>query len=181
MPPAAARARLGWPVHRRVVLWVGEPRREKRLDLVEATFARLRGRHPDLDLRPVSRAPRQHVMWAMNASDVFLFPSDVEGSPVVVKEAMACNLPVVATEVGDLPELFRGVRGCRLSGAAPDQLAARVEALLVDGSRSAGREAVRHLSTAAEARRIIALYEEVLAPRPRRARVAAIMRSNRAP
>ena len=69
----------------------------------------------------------------------------------------------------------------RLSGAAPDQLAARVEALLADGSRSAGREAVRHLSTAAEARRIIALYEEVLAPRPRRARVAAIMRSNRAP
>lgn len=162
MPKVEARVALGWPLDRRILAWVGDPRAEKRVDLVRKTHEILRQSDPKLELRLVSRAPHRHIPLAMNAADVFLFPSDHEGSPVVIKEAMACNLPIVATPVGDLPELFRGVRGCVLSSPHPEALAADARALLATGERSAGREAVRHLSTENEALRIIAVYEEVL-------------------
>ncbi|MBM3189970.1 MAG: glycosyltransferase family 4 protein, partial [Chloroflexi bacterium] len=101
-------------------------------------------------------------------ADVLLLTSDHEGSPTVVKEAMACNLPIVSTKVGDVPQVIAGVEGCYLAEQTPDDLAEKVEAALAFGGRTRGREAIQHLQTEGEARRLIALYEEVLA-RKRRA------------
>ena len=78
---------------------------------------------------------------------------------------MACNLPIVSTPVGDVPELFRGVEGCRIAAQDPAAMADAVGALLALGGRSRGREAIRRLSTAQEARQVVALYDEVLAAR----------------
>ena len=162
IPRPEARARLGWPAERRTLLWVGDPRREKRIDRVRDTFERLRPRHPDLDLEIVSRRPHDHIPIVMNAADVLILTSEHEGSPVVIKEAMACNLPIVSTAVGDVPERVRGVDGCRISEPAPEILARHVSELLGSGRRSDGRRAIEPLSTAREADRILEIYRTVL-------------------
>lgn len=160
-----ARAKLGWPLDRQVILWVGEARPEKRLDLLRAAHALLAERGLDADLRLISGVPHDSVPTYMNASDVFALASMAEGSPVVVKEAMACNLPVVSTDVGDVADVIAGVEGCYLADANAEDLAGKLEKALRIGGRTRGREAVAHLQQEGEAQAIISLYGEVLSSR----------------
>lgn len=52
------------------------------------------------------------VVELLNSSSCLLLTSRWEGSPNIVKEAMACNLPIVSTNVGDVEWLLDGVEGC---------------------------------------------------------------------
>ncbi len=164
-PRDDARAQLGWPVDTRVVLWLGDPRPEKRLDLVHAAYDKLHQRRPDTTLRVVSKVPHQTVPLYMNAADVLILCSDTEGSPVVIKEAMACNLPIVSTAVGDVPAVIQGVEGCYLADQTPEDLADKLDLALTYARRTSGRQAIQHLQTRGEARTILGLYERVLARR----------------
>ncbi len=51
----------------------------------------------------------------MKASDVLLLTSYWEGSPNVIKESMACNLPIISVDVGDVKEVISGTFNCFLS------------------------------------------------------------------
>lgn len=55
---------------------------------------------------------RQETARLYQQADLMLLTSISEGSPQVVKEAMAANLPIVSTQVGDVKELFRGTKLC---------------------------------------------------------------------
>jgi glycosyltransferase involved in cell wall biosynthesis len=160
-----ARAAVGWSGSHSVVAWVGDPRPEKRVDLAHATYQVLRQQRPDVELKVVSKVPHADIPAYLNAADVLLLTSDHEGSPVIIKEAMACNLPIVATAVGDVPEVIGNVAGCYLAEQTPADLAAKVALALDFGGRTRGREAIAHLQTGEEARRILALYQEVLGQR----------------
>ena len=101
----------------------------------------------------------------MSAADALLVTSRAEGSPNVVKEAMASELPVVSTPVGDVAERLGGVAGCHVRPAEPDLLAEAVVAALRNGRSPQARRAVASLSTEAVARRVLAVYERVLGRR----------------
>lgn len=58
---------------------------------------------------------REKVVFYFNAADFMILCSDHEGSPNAIKEAMACNLPIVSTPVGDVKELFEGVKNCYIT------------------------------------------------------------------
>jgi len=87
-----------------------------------------------------------------------------EGSPNVVKEAMACDLPIVSTAVGDVAELVGGVPGCYISESRPEDIAANLALALRFGRRTRGRERLLRLGLDSHtiARRILAIYEEML-------------------
>jgi teichuronic acid biosynthesis glycosyltransferase TuaC len=172
-PRTDARAKLGWPQEGKVVLWLGDPRPEKRLDVVRASYDNLRQRHSDVTLQVVSKVPHQTVPLYMNAADVLILCSDTEGSPVVIKEAMACNLPIVSTAVGDVPAVIQGVEGCHLAEQTVEDLADKLELALARDRRTEGRQAIQHLQTQGEARTILALYERVLARHTQAARKGA--------
>jgi glycosyltransferase involved in cell wall biosynthesis len=160
-----ARRKLGWDPAKETVLWVGDPRPEKRLDLVHAAFDLLAQRRSDVELQVVSRVPHAQVPTYMSAAHVLILPSDHEGSPVVIKEAMACNLPVVAVDVGDVAQVIGGVPGCYLAERTAKDLADKLELALAGGEgaapeRGAGRAAIQHLQTSAEARAILDVYEK---------------------
>ena len=67
----------------------------------------------------------------MNAADAVLLTSLHEGSPNAVKEAMACDVPVVAVDVGDVRERIGDADGCYVAAATPEALADKL--LLVVG------------------------------------------------
>ena len=94
----------------------------------------------------------------MNACDVLILASEAEGSPMVIKEAMACNLPIVSTDVGDVAEVIGGTAGCFLAEPMIPALAARLGQALDFGGRTAGRAAIMPLALDAIAGRLEALY-----------------------
>jgi teichuronic acid biosynthesis glycosyltransferase TuaC len=75
--------------------------------------------------------PADKMMWLYNAADIILFPSLYECSPVVIKEAMACNKPIVASNVGDIKKVIGTTAGCFVIDAldAQEYLIKIVEAL----------------------------------------------------
>jgi glycosyltransferase involved in cell wall biosynthesis len=83
----------------------------------------------------------------------------------VVKEAMACNLPVVSTATGDVVEVIGGVEGCHICTADPQDIADKLAASLAFGRRTDGRKRVEDLSMERVAERIVDAYGQVLAGR----------------
>ncbi len=108
-------------------------------------------------------APDQVALY-MNACNAMWMVSMIEGSPNVVKEAMACNLPVVSVPVGDTVQLLGGVEGNRLANRDSDALGAAMAAILSAAPESAGRQAImnRGLEMHSVARRILHVYEMAL-------------------
>jgi len=160
-----ARSRLNLPADRKLVLFAAAMRPEKRFDLVQEAFALVQRQLPEVQLVVVSNQPPELVPLYMNACDVLVLASRKEGSPQVVKEAMACNLPIVSTAVGDVREVIAGIEGCYICTADPQDIADKLAAALAFGRRTDGRKRVEDLSMGRVAERIVEAYGQVLAHR----------------
>jgi teichuronic acid biosynthesis glycosyltransferase TuaC len=157
--PAAARLDLGWPVDGQVLLFLGNPDDpRKNVALAEAAATEVVARRPGARLEIVWEMPAERVPTVMNAADVLVFPSLSEGSPNVVKEAMASELPVVATAVGDISERLEGLSCSSVRPPEPGAFAAAIETALEHGRSPAARRAVEPLSTERVARRLLDIY-----------------------
>src|SRR6267378_125149 len=66
------------------------------------------------ELITVFGVDNREMPWHYSAADAMILCSDSEGSPTSVKEALACDLPVVATDVGDIHEIMSGIAGTRI-------------------------------------------------------------------
>src|SRR4030095_5746723 len=105
--------------------------------------------------------------------DVVLLTSLHEGSPNVVKEALACNRAVVSVDVGDVRERIEGIEGCYLALPDASDLAAKLHLVHARQSRVAGRIKMQNLSLEHIAYGLMQFYEEVLLHYGRRASLAA--------
>ena len=90
--------------------------------------------------------------------------SDREGSPTSIKEALACDLPVVATDVGDVREIMSGVAGTLLCTQEVNEIARNLrEALNVPRSgRFERRAAMAKYNQALTVEKILGVYKKVL-------------------
>ena len=148
------------------MLWAGEYFRPiKRWDVVQAAVAKARKKDPAIDLVLLSGKPHVEVPLYMNACDCLLLVSDGEGSPMVIKEAMACNLPIVAFPTGDVAEVVWGTEGCYLCSQDPNEVAAKLCLALQTPQRSNGRERVAQMEQGNIARQIIKVYRETITER----------------
>jgi glycosyltransferase involved in cell wall biosynthesis len=166
IPRDEARRQLGLPPDKRLVLFVGDPALpRKRYDLAQEAVAILNRTLP-AELLLAWGAPHDDIPLFMNACDAFVFTSLQEGSPNVVKEALACNVPVVSVRVGDVPLRLKDVAGCELcADDRPETIAAALERVLRRNQRVAGRDAVRDLDEGRLTQQVIAIYRSVAAPR----------------
>ncbi|MGQ0721124.1 MAG: glycosyltransferase [Candidatus Eiseniibacteriota bacterium] len=163
-PMAVDRASLGLEEGTRYVLFAGRASDERKRHALALQAVEL-ARASVPALRPMSIEKRSHddVAKFLNAADCLLLASRFEGSPNIVKEALACNTPIVATDVGDVRERTRGVINCRVVPDDPREMAGALVEVLRDGRRAEnGRESVRPLDSAAVAERIIGVYRTVL-------------------
>jgi len=169
VPRADARRDLGVPLDRRLVLFAGNPAdARKRYGLAKQAVDWLSRTLPS-ELIVAWGVPHTDMPRLMSACDVLVFTSMQEGSPNVVKEALACDLPVVSVHVGDVAERLRGIEGCELCpDERPEAIAAALARVLDRGQRIAGRQAVTHLDETAITAQLIELYQSVLhrSPRP---------------
>lgn len=73
---------------------------------------------------------RQEVAMLMNACDCGLMTSFSEGSPQFVKESLACNCPIVSTDVGDVSDVIAGIEGCSLTTYEPEDVCEKLYACI---------------------------------------------------
>src|SRR6056297_1318683 len=108
--------------------------------------------------------PYSMIHTYLNACDVLALTSFQEGSPNIIKEAMACNTPVVSTDVGDVKWIIGDTEGCYLTSFTPEDVAAKLqEALLYarEAGKTTGRTRILQLrlDTDTIASKLIAIYE----------------------
>jgi len=174
MESGEARRQLGLASDKRYVLFPASPSRvEKRYELARAGFDRFRAANPtanDLELIVLDNVPHERVPLYMNASEAVLMTSAFEASPVTIREALACNVPVICTDVGDARVVMQDIAGCRIVDADPADIADALRAAL-SGPRRVDARARMHayaLETVAQA--LIALYGHVIQKHGGRAR-----------
>jgi glycosyltransferase involved in cell wall biosynthesis len=163
IPRDEARRHLGLALDRRLVLFAGSPDwPRKRFALAQAAMERVDHRL-GAELVVAWGAPHTDIPYFMSACDTLLFTSMQEGSPNVVKEALACDLPVVSVPVGDVATRLAGVAGCELcADERPETIAAALERVLRRGGRCAGRAAVQELDERLLTQRVIDIYRSVM-------------------
>lgn len=163
-PQSAARAALGWAPDPPVVLFTGgrDPR-NKGLALAEEAFGIAKAEIPTLQFCNIT-APTDpdDMLLHYRAADVLLFTSLREGSPNTVKEALACNLPIVSVPVGDVAERLQGATASVVLPRDAQTLGRAVVDIVRNRRRSNGREVVKSISLEAIAERIAALYRDTL-------------------
>jgi glycosyltransferase involved in cell wall biosynthesis len=160
-----ARRLLGWGADESVLLFnAGRAPAVKGLDLAEEVVARLsRSRRIRFEVMRGDVLP-ERVPLLMSGADCLLVTSRSEGSPNVVKEALACALPVVSVDIGDVRERLEGVRPSCIVSQSPDEIAMAVHEILAKPTRSNGPEVVEVISDHHIAEQLLALYRSALAP-----------------
>lgn len=161
-PRNEARAEVGWRDDERVVLFAANPALPyKRHALAASACEQATQFVGSIRLFVAHGVPPETMPTLMNAADCLLHPSASEGSPNVIKEALACDLPIVATPVGDVPELLANVESCFVCEPRVNDLARALVACLTSPRRSNGSCGSENLSQERTVARLLALYEDV--------------------
>jgi len=162
-PRLIARQKLGLSPTAPLILFPYNPHRvEKRFDLIDRTIAILEKEFPEVQLLVVYNKPYDSIVDYMNACDALVLASDSEGAPMAVREAMACNLPVVSVDVGDVVSVIRGTEGCYICSKSPDDIAAKLSKVLLERKRTNGYFVASQFGLAKSALEIAKIYEELL-------------------
>ena len=159
MPQEDALQRLGLSAEKRLVLFVGIVRPEKRLDVIETAVEILRHEGDRIELVVATGQSHERIPLYMNACDVLALASDFEGSPVVIKEAMACNVPIVSVDVGDVAQVIGGTEGCYVCQRDPADMAEKLRMALDRGQRTDGRRVIQRLGLDATIDSLLRVYE----------------------
>jgi glycosyltransferase involved in cell wall biosynthesis len=155
--------RLNWDSSKKHILFVSASsadRPEKNLKLARLSVEKCG--EIGTELHVLSNITQSEMPVYLNASDLLLLTSKWEGSPNIVKEAMACNVPVVSTDVGDVKWLFGKVEGYMIAESAPETVADAIKktiGFINTGGRS--RIIELQLDSHSVAQKLIRLYEEV--------------------
>lgn len=158
-----ARKICGFEEGKKYIIWCSNPARgEKRYDWACKAVELLHDDH--VVLYPVYDKPHDAVVDYMCAADVLLLTSEMEGSPNVIKEAMACNCPIVSTDVGDVKWVTGGVEGTYVAPCGDiDAISGCLREALRREGRTLGRQRIEEygLTTIEIAKRIRTIYDSV--------------------
>lgn len=162
-----AKSKLGLDPTKSYLLFPGDPSNPRKGYQLAKAATEETQRLTGLPIEILTLWGRQpdEVPWCMNACEAMWMTSLIEGSPNVVKEAMACNLSVVGVPVGDVAELLAGVQGYHVCDRNAMQLARAMTQVLQAKIDVKGREALINLGLSLEqvALRIRNVYARALA------------------
>lgn len=169
IPRSSARAALGWDQDRSYILFGNDPRRSvKNHPLALAAVESLKARGITADLVVASGLSQSTLVQYINACNAVMLSSISEGSPNIVKEAMACNVPVVSTDVGDVRQLIGQTHGCSVCPPNAEALAAGLETALHCTAPTTGRADIAHLERSVIAQCVLVVYKQVIKNREMR-------------
>jgi teichuronic acid biosynthesis glycosyltransferase TuaC len=149
--------KLNWNLDKRHLLFAANPQRpEKNFKLLQEAAGFLSS--SNIEIHTLVNVPNAEMVYYYNSVDVVILTSLREGSPNVIKEAMACNCPLVATDVGDIKEIIGKTEGCFITSFKAMDLAEKIKKALAFNSRTEGRNKIEGLRAENIADKIIEIY-----------------------
>jgi teichuronic acid biosynthesis glycosyltransferase TuaC len=158
-----AKQKVGFTKEHNILFFSNPPDRvEKNLKLAKEAFSLLDQNL--FELHVLSKTPNEEVPYYMNAADVLLMTSLHEGSPNVIKEAMACNLPIVSVDVGDVKIRTQEVKNCHIVSYSASEIKEKLQEVAINNIRTNGREELikQGLDENSVAQKIISIYNKLL-------------------
>lgn len=155
--------KLNWSSGKKHILFASWPERpEKNYGLAKYAVNLMPVKN--LELHYIKEILNSELVYYYNAADVVLLTSIREGSPNVIKEAMACNRPIVSTDVGDVKLIFGDTKGCFITSSEPENVAGMIKDALTFGEKTNGRDRIIELEMDSDsvAKRIIQVYNELI-------------------
>ena len=142
-------------------------REQKRYDRFQNVLKILREKYQlnNIEELKLINTERSLIPYYFNAASLHLLTSDFEGSPNSVKEAMACNIPVVSTDVGNVKEMLSGVEGSYVASTEnAEELAELVYKALNNKNNINSREVLiqKKLDIESVAKNIITIYKKTI-------------------
>ena len=137
----------------------------KDASLAKAAVNELASEGVKVELIELKGYNRDQVNALMYNCDALLMTSKTEGSPQVIKEAMACGCPIVSVDVGDVAERVSGVEGCYVvSSREPAAIAEALQQSLAFSGKTNGRQRIIEMGLSNEqvAKRLVEIYERLL-------------------
>lgn len=150
-----AKQALGFEADFKYVLfssWIGYP--EKNFPLAKEAMSKF----STIPLLEIKNRRREEVNLLLNGSELLLMTSYTEGSPQIIKEAMACNCPIVSTDVGDVRQLLQNTEGTFICEQDASDIADKVAQALAFGRKTKGRDVIAHLDNRFVAEKIVNIY-----------------------
>lgn len=163
---SALKEQFFFSTSKKTILFLADPEREsKNFILAKEACGLINNDNTDFQVR--FNLSHKDVAEVLNAADVLLLTSKWEGSPNVIKEAMACNCPVVATDVGDIRWLLGDEPGHFLTSFEPEDVARKIKEALIFSEqvgRTNGRSRIIELGLDAQtvANKLIEIYKSLL-------------------
>jgi len=159
-----ARKELGLHPEKPYLLFGAHPDNHvKRFPLADSAYKILKSEMPELELVVLHRETQKRLALYMSACDALVFPSFQEGSPNVVKQAMACNMPIVGTDAGDIVQVISNTDHCYVCEPNAEEIADKLRDILKTRPRTNGRENVQHFDEPIVTRQLIDVYELAIA------------------
>jgi teichuronic acid biosynthesis glycosyltransferase TuaC len=137
----------------------------KRFDLVQEAVRLARAEVPELEILQVAGIAQQKLPMYYNAADMLVLPSQAEGSPNAVKEAMAVNLPVICADVGDARDLIGPTEGCFIVSREAGAIARKIIEVCRRNAPTNGREWISQWSLQSAAGKVLSVYDQAMARR----------------
>jgi len=160
IPKKIALNKLGWDSSKKHILFTSSPKRvEKNFKLAKEAYNLLANKN--LELHYLENIPNVDMPFYYNAADVVLLTSLWEGSPNAIKEAMACNRPIVSTDVGDVKQVLTETIGCYITEHNSEKISEKIN-LALNYSQTKGREQITHLDDILIAKKIIEIYKKII-------------------
>ena len=158
-----ARIELGFEKKKKYILFGGAfENLRKNYPLLKKSIELLQ--RDDIVVLEMKGLTRPEVSKLMSACDLFALPSKSEGSPQALKEAMACNCPIMATDVADIRHLLGDVKGHFICSFEPENVASALNSALDFEGRTLGRNRIIELGLENRqvAEKLVRIYERVL-------------------
>lgn len=166
LPKAKAKLHIGLAPEKKYIIFVSDPQRdEKNFALAQQAVQLLK--RDDVQLLPVFNKANDELVYYYNAADCLILTSFHEGSPNVIKEAMACGCPIVSTDVGDVRWVVGETEGCYLSSFDVRNVTDQLEEALLFAdthNRTKGRGRIIELGLDSDsiAKKLLSIYDEIV-------------------
>jgi len=152
------------PNNKYILFFYTEGQVVKNKKLADEVYSIVRKTFPEAIMLYASNIVHEELIYYYNACDVMLLCSFHEGSNNSIKEARACNLPIVSVNAGDARERLEMVDNCFVMGWDAEQLAEKITLILRNQKRSNGENFSKDADMAFIAKTVINLYKKVLQP-----------------
>ncbi len=166
IPKKEARILVEYSDCKKLIVFISQPGRPEKNYSLASKSLKLMG-DPDIELLQLYNISSLEVCHWLNAADLLLLTSLHEGSPNIIKEAMACNCPIVSTDVGDVRWIIGNTSGCYISSFEPKDIKEKIELAIRfrrEQGYTKGRERIIKLGLDSDtiAKRIVEVYQTVL-------------------